>query len=629
MSPRESEQEETTTQKAKRNQGIAIVGILAVVAVLILISNHTLLLSSAFSTSNYTISPNINLYPNAGYPTGGAIISIGSTSIYKTSSGPGGLQGTLYYVSAVLNGAGEALFGSSGTSATNIASALNSSVTASSNPIGINFGVVNESFIIPYGNSNLSIFLIGINHMLVSYNVPTASLGNSCSGSYNSNYDGYSNVYEITCSGINNPENDFASDLNGFSTACSNQNNNKATPLYIQYTPGISSGEAYSIYMICAKPLFSQYTKGGIYSPQGTAQVFYNVSVYFTNTTQSQTIYLTPQRTSGYLNNQNVFAQIVSLQASGLQVGTAELPAVINLNNSQSSTEYVNPLLLASAVSLSLNAQTGNNGGFLSNWLQNPINICSGTIISGCQNVQVPIYPFNLTQNQASQYNNEIFGDIVPQNPANFYNGNLQPVNGTYNFVVKFPSSHLPYYPEIQLFAKENTLGIVVPQTTAPPQIISVSPNPLSDTSGGAVQTVTVAVKNPGSSIGYYELSGSCGNVQLSSTFSIQPGSIGYEQVQVQTPYVPTNNPTLTTQCSFTVSDIYNSANSATGTFTEETAPLPAGQTSTVTTTVPQNAGCQSTNTCGANYDWIFYLIIILVLGVIAYALLKKKGKRR
>ena len=605
--------------------GIAIIGILTLLVVFSLYGKG---LFSIASSSNYTLSQNINLYPNSPFPLGGAITAIGQTTIYKTSSGPGGLSGVLWYVDVTLNNAGEALFGSSGTPASSIASSLNSSATASSNPIGINFGIQNESFIVPYTNSNLTIFLVGMQEKLVSFNVPSASLGNSCSGQYYGSYQGFSNVYYITCSGVNSPETDFAHDLNGFSTACSQQNNNKATTLYIQYAPGVNLGSPYTIYMICAQPTYTPYTKGGIFTPQGTVNVFYNVSVYFTNTTKSQTIYLTPSHTSGYLNNQNVFAQIVALKSSGIQVGSSQLPAVIKLNNTQSSVEYVNPLLLGSAEALSIQVQTGANGGFLANWLQNPLNVCTGTAFSGCQVTQVAVYPYNLTQNQVSQYNNQIFGDIIPQNPANFYNGNLNPVNGTYDFIARFTNS-FPYYPEIQLFAKENTLGITVPNSPAP-KIVGTSPNPLQDTSGGAEQQESITVQNTGTGIGNYQISGTCtnGNRQFQSqAFSIQGGQEATQSVLIQTPYNPIGSAALTSLCSFTVYSTYQPSINATGTFTEITQPLPQGQTSTVVTTIAQNQSCQQTNNCSSSIGILVIILIIVAVGVALYLILKK-GRR-
>lgn len=187
-------------------------------------------------------------------------------------------------------------------------------------------------------------------------------------------------------------------------------------------------------------------------------------------------------------------------------------------------------------------------------------------------------------------------------------------------------------------------------------QIINVSPQTLQDTSGGAAQTVTITAYNPSDSIGYYQISGSCGSIQFTSPISIQAGSQNSAQVQIQTPYVPIGSSPLTTQCNFKISEIYNPSINASSSFTEITRPLPAGQTSSVVTTTPINAGCRqgyslnSSGVCmpisqtfttfqeqfqsGGN-SWLItiilfvFVIVIIFMGVIYYIDWKKSNAHK
>jgi len=443
----------------QNNKRIAI-GLVAVLllSLLILSSGHFL---SFYNYNQCTSLSNVYCAPQVG----GAVTSISQVNV---GSNYGNLTGTFWLVNFILNGQGQYLFGSS---AQQLASAINSSYQVKSNPqISINAKLNYQKLAIPYTYSGTNLTLLKLEP--IDFPFSWFKSGAGLLTSYSQvNQTANSNSYTFAVSGQAS-DTDEQNIFSAYTSDCSK---------YSGYTFGhMASGVIAGITVIQGYTL-SCY---GITSGQ-VAQVFdagspiitENISIIYNNGTATHTFYLTnTQPEQSYKNV--ALAQIVGYEVGSLNtyIGTTS-PLLLVLKNN--SAEAIQSTSLATIQQID---------SFNPSWLQP-----EGISVAG-----VPfdnIYNLSSLQSSLSNQNNQInrilSEQLQPTNP--FYGGEVLGFTAaqlnnvfdgaSFDYMVDVTSNPV-LYPNIQFLVSAQSLGLYVP--VAYPKIMSESPNPLVVQSGSS-----------------------------------------------------------------------------------------------------------------------------------------------
>ena len=490
----------------QRNSLVSIIAIAILVAAAIFLINGNLL----------SISGSLGGCSNCnsvGQISGGVITSIQNVQFLSNYAG---LNGAVYLVTFVINGAGQALQGTQ----TTLAQGINSTyATHSNNQVSINYKLNSEQIEIPYTYSGYRLYQWGYTPIQTGWVAPSCAFGIVCSNEYPSG----SNYNTTIAAGVyvgSIPESYLAGEVASYAQACASSG--ALNPIVVMTGQGTISGiiaSSEAVSLMCIAPVQSKVAT--VYNP-GAYSMLINASVTFTNGTTTQTLYLNSQQPSAYYAN-TLYAQIYGYTSSGRNIITS-FPTVVVFNNDTS--KVVNPFSVGSGLTASASTYTGT---FPSGWLQTPL-VLQGVTVSNVY-AWSPVDSGILESNQ--NLNNYLY---VEQNTSPTAQMQIN-LNGGSPYGILNITNNPEFYPEVQLAAKVSTLGVYVP--VVEPKITLVSPSNLTFQSGSE-QTVTFSVYNNASVAGGAYLSGACGNSTFStSNFNIPAGVTVPISVAITSPYNP------------------------------------------------------------------------------------------
>lgn len=638
MSPRESEQEERTTQKAKRNQGIAIVGILLLIIFIGLNSNHLL---SIIPTSTCTSIPNVQ----CGTLVNGVITSLSQVQV-NSNFGP--LNGEVWLVDFTLNGAGQYLAGSWTTQ--QLAQAVSpGSTSTQSGQVSIQATLSNQELVIPYSYSGTDLIQLREENITYPFSWFSSGAGalTTCS---QINQTATNPEYTFGCSGASS-DTDFANIFSAYSSQCSSNGG---------YTFLVSSGSAVvagitvsQAYTIACKGV-TQTDMGQIFSA-GSPRAASKVTVIYSNSTGNYPLTLTDAIPENESNN-NLFAQIYGYSVGSLNtyIGTTSPTVLIT---QQGTSDILNPVSITTIQSLDT-FQTSSLSS-------------AGVSISGVAfNNVYSLQPFiNGIQQQNTQVQNLIQSTVQPTNPygsmkvVGLYYVEGQPLNdpsiytgASYYGIVNVTTNPI-FYPQIQLLSKAATLGIQIPVVN--PTIQSASPNPVIIQSGSTAPITFTVANNATVTGSAYIIVYASNGTQVAESPQFQ---VGASSTTAQSLTLPAYNPNMANLNEQWTATVYSSQLSSVHnsfTFGVSIKPnCPAGYT------YVNNTNCISTtHTCTSGYVWngsqcvaqcsppsyfnsttstctnptvysnetgtILEIIAILAaIGIVAYAFMRKRKRR-
>jgi hypothetical protein len=470
-----------------KNKSISIVIVL--VAVLALsISLYSLtngsfnFLSFASTSSNCGVS--ISNVQCAG-EVGGTITSLENVYI-NSNFGP--LNGEVYLVNLALTGAGQYLTGSFNATASQIAKQINANATSNNQYIQINAKLNSQNLVIPYTYfSGAGLDMQKINPVIFNFSwfSDGAGLLTTCaqipqSGSFTSQY---SPTYQVSCFGPSSIT-DYNNVLSAYNGRCVNSGG--ATFLVSQNKTSVFGSSVTWSSAIQVECLSLVSTQVGQVYQSGSPSIAENVSVFYSNSTFTKTLYLSSTvPTSSYDNI--LLAQIYGYNIGSLNtyIGT-EAPTLIVDDGTVYITNYATTQDIQSIDQISSSAYQPAIIG-----------------ISGNFNY---IYNLNSLQNAVSQQQNNVNAFLQSKLQSDSPYGNIQVVGAnTDQQLYAGTYSGAPYYgvvnvtsspvviPEIQMIVKASSLNMQIP--VAYPKLESANPNPI-DIQSGSNNTETFSVYN-------------------------------------------------------------------------------------------------------------------------------------
>jgi hypothetical protein len=473
--------------------------------------------------------------------SGGTVLGVSYLQFFSSSQQLNGASAFL--VNLLINNGGQSLQGTAGSKYSTTSGALsknindysgtNYNVSNVNQPITINSNLNSLSLNIPYDYAGYHVYKYAYNNKFLSYSLPNAPFGLTCSSSEAQNSSNDYNIY-IACVDLSNPS-AILDTLSSFTSIL-------ASDCSGQYTNGLLTitNVTNGFTLQCQQPY--QYEIGTAFE-SGTANYNYNVSIVFSNTTFIKTLFLTNQNPQTNYNN-ILYAQIYGFDTTGQGIATQPAPTLVEY--SPSNYTFVNYLTTSSGLG---QAYTQYTPAF------EPITASSLNLAPSTQaGPSAVVYPLNELQNQIYQSNKKVEDILTPIQPTNPYYGMTLSHNttGILNVI-----NNPPVYPLAQLIAKVSTLGVYV--AVSQPKIVSVNPNPFQ-VRDGSESTATFTISNAGTQGNAY-ITGSCGTSQFSTPQFNVPTSGTVESVNIQSPYNP-NNATLSIPCTATIFSafgIYNS----------------------------------------------------------------------
>ncbi len=448
---------------SRNNKNIGFGIIILAIIVGALIGFHNLFsLFPATSCGNVSISG-----VSCSQQINGAITSL---SQVQTISNYPGLSGTYWLVSFVLNGQGQYL---SSFTSSQLAKAINSSYQVSNNQnINIQAKLNSQSLVIPYTASGTYLRLFKL--VPIDFKFGWFSNGAGLGTTYSqTNQTNSSNTYSFAVSGIY-ADFDAEQIFDTYNNYCVSIGG-KTFGIQGSGLFGFISGYSLSCYYV-------GYDQAAQVYSAGSPSLSENISVSYTNSSGTTTLYLTNSRPE-YSKGNLVLAQIVGYLTGSINtyIGTTS-PMMLIINK---TAKVINPVSSTTIQSLSSIPP--------SDYQPEGISI-SGVDFPFIYNQQALQQSINYTNNQV---NNILKENLQTSNP--FYGGLVSGGNGSpYLYSINVTSNPI-YYPQLQLIVNAQTLGIVIP--VASPQILSVSPSPVEFRSGSA-KTITFTVSNNASVTG-------------------------------------------------------------------------------------------------------------------------------
>ncbi len=484
----------------------------------------------------------------------------------------------------VLNGGGQYLFGAT---AQQIASQFNSSSSVKNNyAINIQAKLNYQKLVIPYTYSGTSLNLLKSEPIVFNFGWFTngAGLLTSC---YQTNQTASNPSYTVGCTGQAS-NSDYLSVLQAYSNECSSGGGYAFLVASGAATiGGVTMGNAYQIDCLAV----TSGTAGLVYSP-GSPKISENLSIIYSNSTNTHTFYLTSASPQASYSNQ-LYAQIWGYSVGSLNtyIGTTSPTLIVEPSGTSlalpnipiSTIESLDTFQISSLQSAGLNF----NNVPISN-IYNPQPFLSGI---GQQNTQVNNLLSSPLQGSSPFANIQILGYGGEGRYIDAFTG------APYEGIVDVTSNPV-YYPEIQLISNAASLGITIP--IAYPKIFSVSPNPIVIQSG-AQATATFMISNNATVSGSaYIIINAQNGTQIAETqdFSIPAQGTAQESVQIPAydPYLANLNTNfIATIRSAQMTSIYSSFS----------FPVVIKPNCALGSTYINNTSCQSTtSTCVSGYAW-------------------------
>ena len=601
-----------------------------------------------------------NLCKASQVGSGGTITSVSDVVFSQAGGGP--ITGLAYLVNLAVTGAGQKLSGTYGQvqQALVASTGQNYTVANPSAPFSISYGLVNESYYIPYYETGA--YIDGWRTVVhtFSFTPPYAGYGHTnCVGGYDSS----TNFYSMNCTGGvlgGTLPIVFYDNMTAAGSACAAQTGG----ILAVENPSANQGwfNNYVNYSFqCITP-FGVPIVGGVYEPVGTKYLYANVSITYTNATGPYTTYLTNFNFQDTFDGGKLYAQMYGYTPTGTDILGSSLPVML---------ERVTPVRLF--LNFTPVSQSNYAAAFASSYTgaQQFLPAITGgsftTPVSGV-NKDVPNVYYMSNINTGINTTNSYIESFLKHVPSSsFYYG--QTINASFaNFggilvPLCSPSGQdqctynpklggIPYEPDMQLIGRVSSLDITLPSPGVP-QITQVEPSPFDVKSGSTAQVI-VYVKNVGQTAGNFYVAVSCGgnyaggqgDQQQINGSSTQPF-----ELSINTP-VESSNVTLT--CTATASGLSPGSQTSSITFSENVAqqcpaePYPVNPT-TCQAVIPPKPTCSGNQTAqyfsGNNtwscigpsggttqpqIPWYVYVIAAFALVIVIFlALLLSRGRGR
>ncbi len=544
-------------KKNNKNNKIGIIAIIAILAIAILLIGTHGALTIAFPQQ-------IN---------GGTILGVSYLQFFSNFNQLNGVPA--YLVNLVVNNGGESLQGtinsystSTGSLTNNINSYSNTNYQASnpSQQVSIDTKLNSLSESIPYDYAGYHLYEYYYNNESLSYQLPNAPIGLICN-SGETNKKVFVGCFDYN-DGITGGVSTLAPTVSGFVQTLANDCQSQYTDgvLTVQNsstnflsTLGVNLASELFYNVTCVQPYMGEI---GIVLNPSTGNYNYNVSVYFSNSTFSKTLYLSSYNPQTNYDN-ILYAQVYGVAPTGQGILTTSAPTLIQFNNGTSA--FVNEFSTATGLGEAYSQYTPAYEPItVSNLNIQPYGIENGAYV--IQNA----YSLNNLKAQIQNNNEKVANLLTPLQPSNPYSGiqyNPSSGNASINLM-----ANPPVYPEVQLIARVSTLGLF--QAVTEPKLISINPNPVQFRTNSETQ-ITLTVQNLQDVAGSFYGSGYCG----SSQFSIPNTPIGASATVTTEPITvqsPVNNNLYNSEgvnCYATVYSsygIYNSSMSFNGTVSPE-----------------------------------------------------------
>lgn len=449
---------------------------------------------------------------------GGTILGVSYLQFFSNFNQLNGVPA--YLVNLVINNGGESLQGtinnysSSTGSLTNNINNYAGTTYQVNNPnqqINIDTKLNSLSLNIPYDYAGYHLYKYYNSFKYLSYTLPNAPLGLTCnSGERN-------NQIFVGCSDYSGGVSTLAPTVSSFVQTLANDCQNQYTDAILTVSnASTGTAEAFGLNIVsalyynvtCNQPYLGEI---GLVMNPSTANYNYNVSIYFSNSTFTKTLYLSNQNPQTNYNN-ILFAQIYGLQTTGQGISSVtSAPQLIEFLNQ--TYIFVNPFSTATGLGQVYTQYTPAYEPITaSNLNLVPYGIDNGAYV--IQNA------YSLTQLTGQIYNQnlqieDLLTPLQQSNPYANIQYNKYSGNATLNVI-----NNPPVYPLAQLIAKVSTLGVY--QAITEPEIISVSPNQITFTDG-SVATLNINVQNQQNVAGSFYGNGYCGQ----TTFTIPNTNIG------------------------------------------------------------------------------------------------------
>ena len=517
----------------------------------------------------------INFLPNltlsiAQPINGGTILGVSYLQFFSNNNQLNGVPA--YLVNLVVNNGGESLQGTinnysttSGSFVNNINSYSGTNYQAQ-NPnqqiiIDTKLNSLSES--IPYDYAGYHLYKYYFNNESLSYTLPNAPFGLVCN-SGETNDQVFAGCYDFS-GGVST----LAPEVSGFIQTLANDCQNQYTDgtLVVSNSPinflktigGINLASELYYNVTCTQPYMGEI---GIVLNPSTGNYDYNVSIFFSNSTFTKTLYVS--NTNPQTNYNNIlYAQVYGVESSGQGLPTTQAPTLIEFNNG--TAEFVNEFSTATGLGEAYSQYTPAYEPIsASNLNLQPYGIENGAYI--IQNA----YSLVNLRAQINDSNKNVNNLLTPLQPSNPYAGisyNQNTATAEINLI-----NNPPVYPEAQLIAKVSTLGLF--QAIVEPKIISINPLYIHFITNSQ-QDITLTVQNLQDVSGSFYGHGYCGSVD----FNIPNTPIGASQTITTNPITlqsPVNNNLYnneTVNCEATIYSsfgIYNSSINFTSTVAPE-----------------------------------------------------------
>lgn len=638
---------------AKRNAVIASVIVMLIIGAVIYLGGGSFLTSGASPTNPI---PALNCGLNAGSQSlntsnlckamqigsGGTITSLSQVQ-YDTSSGV--LSGPVFLVNLVVNGAMQQLTGTvSQVQQALSAQGANYNTSNPSRQIAISYGLVNESYFIPYTSTGQNVELWGYAINYVSYNPPQAGLGGAeCGGSFNST----DNTYALACWPNFNPFSQvppkFISNMTAFAQACSSATGNRGIIAIINtssepflFIPNQVEKASFQCLTPVGTPFVTQ-----INQPSGTKYVYANVSFTYSNGTSTTTGYLSNYRTSLNLNN-NLYAQLYGYSYSGSDILGASLPFLLQRTQQTPAgpliTWYpISQQNFAAILADGYPASQQFTGSILGGLYSFPNGISSAVIPN--------VYALSAVQTNINTENAKVVSYIQTMPSSNFYYGSIINPSSPSGLLIPLYNSTgynpklgaVPWLPEIQLIAKVSSLGLYVP-APGEPAITNIQPSPFSLKSG-TQGTLYVSVQNVGNSTAPFYVTVSYSGMTFGGMGSQMPIAVGNSYTFAIPLTAITTQVNVTSQATISACSTAIGSSCVSKSFqikTVEQCPasgVPINSntcqpltTISTTTTIPQQQGE------GVQISWgelVIVIIAVMAIGIVSYSYYRKTHRRR
>ena len=487
----------------QRNSLVSIIAIAILVVAALIVTQGNLL------TFAYTPSVSCGIQQSAQHlntsglchalqiGNGGTITSLSQLTFTNLNS----VNGIRFLINIVVNGQGQKLTGTVAnvTQAVSQSTGQNYSATNLNSSVAISYGIVSESYYIPYYNTGYYIDEWGTSTKTLNYAPKYLGYGyTNCVGGYNVT----SASYTLYCGGGilgGDLATNFFNNITAYASACKTQ---VGGILAINNPTGANQGwlgNSVNYTFQCLTP-HGIPLASAIYSPIGTKYLNVNVSMTYYNGTSIKTTYLTNANYNATLSS-GTYATIYGYTPSGSDILGSSLPIEVQQINQYGQVSNYIPISDSNYAAALANSYTGT-GEFTSSIVGGEFTY---TAEGATWTVPYAYFMGNVRQN-INTTNNHIASFIQPISNSNFYYGQAQLNGGLSGLLIPLYNASgfnpalgaLPYEPDIQLIGNVKSLGIYLP-TPGVPSITDISPNPFNLKSG-TTGTAYVTVQNIGQS---------------------------------------------------------------------------------------------------------------------------------